>query len=231
MKKRAVLLAAMAALYLCGCAKGETAVTENKTAQESSGESKKETASPEGAEASQAQTEKADQEEAGDSQVSQDFRDHFSEITINGTTLQFPISYKDFTAAGFEMQSTYKDVVHRRQPIGGTACWKEGENNFFAVDISQNSSDDKINVEDGDIVSFTWDRMSYGGQDVTFYGGIHADSTREEVGAVLEEIDSDDSSASYELFLDEDKTMGLYVLFLGDELTTVNLYTDYANEG
>ena len=47
----------------------------------------------------------------------------------------------------------------------------------------------------------------------------------------MEEIDSDDSSASYELFLDEDKTMGLYVLFLGDELTTVNLYTDYANEG
>lgn len=231
MKKRAVLLAAMAALCLCGCAKGETAVTENKTAQESSGVSKEETASPEGAEASQAQTEKADQEEAGDSQVSQDFRDHFSEITIDGTTLQFPVSYKDLTAAGFEVQSTYLDTIYKRERTGGSACWKEGENSFFAVEISQNSSDDDIDIMEGDIMSFTWDRMSCGGQDVTFYGGIHADSTREEVGAVLEEIYSDDSEASYELFLDEDKTMGLYVLFLGDELTTVNLYTDYANEG
>lgn len=231
MKKRAILLAAMAALYLCGCAKGETAVTENKTAQESSGESKKETASPEGAEAFQAQTEKADQEEAGDSQVSQDFRDHFSEITINGTTLQFPISYKDFTAAGFEMQSTYVDEIYKGERISGTACWKEGESSFFPVEISQNSSDDKINVEDGDIVSFTWDRRSDGGQDVTFYGGIYADSTKEEVGAILEEVYSDDSETSYKLFLNEEETMGLYVLFLGDELTTVNLYTDYANEG
>lgn len=231
MKKRAVLLAAMAALCLCGCAKGETAVTENKTAQESSGESKKETASPEGAEASQAQTEKADQEEAGDSQVSQDFRDHFSEITIDGTTLQFPVSYKDFTAAGFEMQSVYREKVYKGERINGSACWKDGESNFFAVDVSQNSSDNSMDVTEGDIVSFTWDRMSYGGQDVTFYGGIHADSTREEVGAVLEEVTNDDSGASYELFLDEDRTMGLRVLFIGDELTTVNLYTDYANEG
>lgn len=76
-------------------------------------------------------------------------------------------------------------------------------------------------------MSFTWDIMSGEGVDVTFYGGINPESTREEVAAVLNEISSDEDSASYELFLDEDKTMGIYVLFLGDELTTVNLYTDY----
>ena len=65
------------------------------------------------------------------------------------------------------------------------------------------------------------------GGDVTFYGGINPKSTREEVAAILNEISSDEDSASYELFWDEDKTMGIYVLFLGDELTTVNLYTDY----
>ena len=62
---------------------------------------------------------------------------------------------------------------------------------------------------------------------MTFYGGINAESTREKVAAVLDEISSDEDSASYEIFLDEDRMMGIRVLFLGDELTTVNLYTDY----
>ena len=221
-KNKMILLTALLATFFCGCAKEEKPSIENTTIQKTVAES---TLSKKPNMETAEETESV--QEAENSSISEDFKEHYNEITIDGKTLKFPISYKEFVDAGFEIQSTYKDVVHRKQPIGGTACWENGENNFFAVDISQNSSDEKINVTEADITSFTWDIMSGEGVDVGFYGGINPESTREEVAAILNEISSDEDSASYELFLNEDKTMGIYVLFLGDELTTVNLYTDY----
>lgn len=223
-KNKVILLTALLTASLCGCAKGEKPSMENTIVQETvtesalSEKSNKETIE---------ETEKDSVQETKNSSISEDFKEHYNEITIDGKTLKLPISYKEFVDAGFDVQSTYLDTIYKRERTGGSACWKEGENSFFAVEISQNRSDDDIDITKGDIVSFTWDRMSWGGQNVTFYGGINAESTREEVAAVLEEISSDEESASYEIFLDEDKTMGIYVLFLGDELTTVNLYTDY----
>ena len=223
-KNKVILLTALLTASLCGCAKGEKPSMENTIVQETvtesalSEKSDKETIE---------ETEKDSVQETKNSSISEDFKEHYNEITIDGKTLKLPISYKEFVDAGFDVQSTYLDTIYKRERTGGSACWKEGENSFFAVEISQNRSDDDIDITKGDIVSFTWDRMSWGGQNVTFYGGINAESTREEVAAVLEEISSDEESASYEIFLDEDKTMGIYVLFLGDELTTVNLYTDY----
>lgn len=223
-KNKIILLTALLTASLCGCAKGEKPSMENTIVQETvtesalSEKSDKETIE---------ETEKDSVQETKNSSISEDFKEHYNEITIDGKTLKLPISYKEFVDAGFDVQSTYLDTIYKRERTGGSACWKEGENSFFAVEISQNRSDDDIDITKGDIVSFTWDRMSWGGQNVTFYGGINAESTREEVAAVLEEISSDEESASYEIFLDEDKTMGIYVLFLGDELTTVNLYTDY----
>ena len=223
-KNKVILLTALLTASLCGCAKGEKPSMENTIVQETvtesalSEKSDKETIE---------ETEKDSVQETKNSSISEDFKEHYNEITIDGKTLKLPISYKEFVDAGFDVQSTYLNTIYKRERTGGSACWKEGENSFFAVEISQNRSDDDIDITKGDIVSFTWDRMSWGGQNVTFYGGINAESTREEVAAVLEEISSDEESASYEIFLDEDKTMGIYVLFLGDELTTVNLYTDY----
>jgi len=222
-KNKVILLTALLTASLCGCAKGEKPSMENTIVQETVAESLSEKPDAETAK----ETEKEPVQEAENSGISEDFKEHYNEITIDGKTLKLPISYKEFVDAGFDVQSTYLDTIYKRERTGGSACWKEGENSFFAVEISQNRSDDDIDITKGDIVSFTWDRMSWGGQNVTFYGGINAESTREEVAAVLEEISSDEESASYEIFLDEDKTMGIYVLFLGDELTTVNLYTDY----
>lgn len=222
-KNKVILLTALLTASLCGCAKGEKPSMENTIVQETVAESLSEKPDAETAK----ETEKEPVQEAENSGISEDFKEHYNEITIDGKTLKLPISYKEFADAGFDVQSTYLDTIYKRERTGGSACWKEGENSFFAVEISQNRSDDDIDTTKGDIVSFTWDRMSWGGQNVTFYGGINAESTREEVAAVLDEISSDEDSASYELFLDEDKTMGIYVLFLGDELTTVNLYTDY----
>lgn len=223
-KNKVILLTALLVASLCGCAKGEKPSMENTIVQETVTESaRSEKSDKETIE----ETEKDSVQETKNSSISEDFKEHYNEITIDGKTLKLPISYKEFVDAGFDVQSTYLDTIYKRERTGGSACWKEGENSFFAVEISQNRSDDDIDITKGDIVSFTWDRMSWGGQNVTFYGGINAESTREEVAAVLEEISSDEESASYEIFLDEDKTMGIYVLFLGDELTTVNLYTDY----
>lgn len=223
-KNKMILLTALLATSLCGCAMGEKPLIENTTVQETVAKS---TSSEKPNEETIEKAEKESAQETENSSINEDFKEHYSEITVDGKTLKLPISYKEFVDAGFDVRSTYLDTIYKRERTGGSACWKTGENSFFAVDISQNSSDEKINVTEGDIVSFTWDRMSWGGQNVTFYGGINAESTREEVAAVLNEINSDEDSASYELFLDEDKTMGIYVLFLGDELTTVNLYTDY----
>lgn len=222
-KNKVILLTALLTASLCGCAKGEKPSMENTIVQETVAESLSEKPDAETAK----ETEKEPVQEAENSSISEDFKEHYNEITIDGKPLKLPISYKEFADAGFDVQSTYLDTIYKRERTGGSACWKEGENSFFAVEISQNSSDDDINIMEGDIMSFTWDIMSGEGVDVTFYGGINPESTREEVAAILNEISSDEDSASYELFLNEDKTMGIYVLFLGDELTTVNLYTDY----
>lgn len=223
-KNKVILLTALLVASLCGCAKEEKPSTENTIIQETVAES---ALSEKPATETAKETEKESVQEAKNSNISEDFKEHYNEITIDGKTLKLPISYKEFIDAGFDVQSTYLDTIYKRERTGGSACWKEGENSFFAVEISQNRSDDDIDIAEGDIMSFTWDIMSGEGVDVTFYGGINPESTREEVAAVLNEISSDEDSASYELFLDEDKTMGIYVLFLGDELTTVNLYTDY----
>lgn len=222
-KNKVILLTALLTASLCGCAKGEKPSMENTIVQETVAESLSEKPDAETAK----ETEKEPVQEAENSGISEDFKEHYNEITIDGKTLKLPISYKEFADAGFDVQSTYLDTIYKRERTGGSACWKEGENSFFAVEISQNRSDDDIDIAEGDIMSFTWDRRSCGGQNVTFYGGINADSTREEVAALLNETYVDEGEAAYKLYLNENETMGIYVLFLGDELTTVSLYTDY----
>lgn len=222
-KNKVILLTALLTVSLCGCAKGEKPSMENTIVQETVAESLSEKPDAETAK----ETEKEPVQEAENSGISEDFKEHYNEITIDGKTLKLPISYKEFADAGFDVQSTYLDTIYKRERTGGSACWKEGENSFFAVEISQNRSDDDIDIAEGDIMSFTWDRRSCGGQNVTFYGGINADSTREEVAALLNETYVDEGEAAYKLYLNENETMGIYVLFLGDELTTVSLYTDY----
>lgn len=222
-KNKVILLTALLTASLCGCAKGEKPSMENTIVQETVAESLSEKPDAETAK----ETEKEPVQEAENSGISEDFKEHYNEITIDGKTLKLPISYKEFADAGFDVQSTYLDTIYKRERTGGSACWKEGENSFFAVEISQNRSDDDIDIAEGDIMSFTWDRRSCGGQNVTFYGGINADSTREEVAALLNETYVDEDEAAYKLYLNENETMGIYVLFLGDELTTVSLYTDY----
>ena len=92
---------------------------------------------------------------------------------------------------------------------------------------SQNISDDSVHVDDGDIISFTWDRAATDITDISFYGGITPDSTRDEVKAILEESVADADGALYKAYLDEDEHQGMEVLFIGDELVTVSLYPDY----
>ncbi len=161
--------------------------------------------------------------------ISDDFREHYDEVTIEGKTLKFPMSMKEFVDAGFWIQSTYVDRIYRKERIQGTACYgEEGSNNFFSIDVSQNISDNIVSVEDGDIIDFTWDRAANNITDISFYGGITPDSTRDEVKAILEESIADEDGALYKAYLDEDECQGMEVIFVGDELTTVSLYTNYA---
>lgn len=161
--------------------------------------------------------------------ISDDFREHYNEVTIDDKTLKFPISTKEFTDAGFEIQSMYRDMIYfKGERVSGTACYGEGYTNFFTIYASQNISDDSVHVDDGDIVSFTWDRAATDITDITFYGGITPDSTRDEVKAILEESTASKDGAIYKVYLDEHERQGMEVTFVGDELAAVNLYTDYA---
>lgn len=45
--------------------------------------------------------------------ISEDFKEHYNEITIDGKTLKFPISTKEFKEAGFDIQSMYRDILQR----------------------------------------------------------------------------------------------------------------------
>lgn len=159
--------------------------------------------------------------------ISEDFKEHYNEITIDGKTLKFPISTKEFKEAGFDIQSMYRDEIYcKGERVSGTAVY--GDDKFFTIYASQNITDDSnVHVDDGDIISITWDRMPADGVDISFYGGITPDSTRDEVKAVLEESSADDEGAIYKVYLDEDERQGMEVMFIGDELTTVAIYTEY----
>lgn len=163
--------------------------------------------------------------------ISDDFREHYDEVTIEGKTLKFPMSVKEFTDAGFWIQSMYVDRLYRKERIHGDACYGgEGSNNYFSIHASQNISDDIVAVEDGDIIDFTWDRAANNITDISFYGGITPNSTRDEVKAVLEESIADDDGAIYKVYLDEDERQGMEVVFVGDELSAVSIYTNYENK-
>ena len=90
--------------FLCGCAKEEKPSTENTIIQETVAES---ALSEKPATETAKETEKESVQEAKNSNISEDFKEHYNEITIDGKTLKLPISYKEFIDAGFDVQSTY----------------------------------------------------------------------------------------------------------------------------
>lgn len=118
------------------------------------------------------------------------------------------------------------EIYCKGERVSGAAVY--GDDKFFTIYASQNITDDRnVHVDDGDIISIAWDRGPAGGVDISFYGGITPDSTRDEVKAVLEESSADDEGAIYKVYLDEDERQGMEVMFIGDELTTVTIYTEY----
>lgn len=46
----------------------------------------------------------------------------------------------------------------------------------------------------------------------------------------MEESIADDDGAIYKVYLDEDERQGMEVVFVGDKLSAVSIYTNYENK-
>jgi len=168
------------------------------------------------------------QEVVVNSVIDSDFKNHFSELTIDGVDIKFPSSFKTMKESGFTVQSVYTDTASAQALVPTICRWKDVENAFFTIGYRFIGEKGTKPLEECDAVTFSLDSDSVGSIDAVFYGGITFNSTREEVAAVLDEIHSSDTSAEYGLFLDEKQQSGVCVYFYNDKVKIISLY-NYAN--
>lgn len=158
-----------------------------------------------------------------------DFSRHFSEITVDGKTLNIPATYEELKSCGFDIKSAYKDMVYAGEEVNGELTHTAHENSSFAVIFAFKGDGEPKKIEECEVVSFSIDADTMQDTDITFYGGISKESSREDAAALLDEDFADEESAQYQRFLDEKKYSGMDVYFYQDRLLTVhvNNYADY----
>lgn len=224
--KKWILLGIMAAMCVGGCGKKEK-IAEQPTTQatEVSVSEQQETVAE-----SQQEAESAVQKDVNPN-ASEDFINHFSEVTIEGTTIRFPISYSELESLGFQLKSSQTEMVPAGNAVSGTSGWGSEQKGNFAMFYRHKESEGSKALAECDAVSFTWDVDAAQGVDVSFYGGIHEGSTREEVAALLDEVYVDETSALYMTSADNAGYAELSVSFDGDRMVMVELYNyaDYMN--
>lgn len=153
-----------------------------------------------------------------------EFQAHFNEITVEGTVISIPISCKELETLGFERNFAQKETVGKGSSVTGYSSWKTENTSSFGMDYRFKGTEDSRPLEDCDVVSFLWDVDAAKDVEVVFYGGIHKDSTREEVAALLNEVYADETGAQYSTELNEKGYSRLSVYFDKDQMVMVELY-------
>lgn len=214
--KKSVFICMIALLGITGCGG-------KKEAPESS---QAETVLETAAEETKSREAKGEQEQTTEGD---EFSRHFSEITVEGKTLSIPASYEELKECGFEIKSVYRDVINPGEQISGELTHTSHENSRFSVIFAFKEGEGQKKAEECEVVSFSIDADTIQGTDISFYGGISVESTREEAAALLEEVFADEESAQYNRFLDEKEHSGMDVYFYQDRLltVTVNNFADY----
>lgn len=210
--KKWMMIGIAAALILGGCGKKE------KIGDTDAASAVTETKAENGAESVQ-ETEEMKEEAS-------DFELHFHEVTIDGQKFSLPVSYKELETMGFHLESSQKDEVIEGTPVAGYSSWGDEKKGSFCMKYRFKGTGDHKPLTECDAVSFFWDVDSAEGVEVTFYGGIGKDSTREEVAAILDEVYADENGAQYRKALDEEGHASLSAIFDKEQLVLVELYND-----
>lgn len=153
-----------------------------------------------------------------------DFRAHFAEVKVNGNVITFPCSHQEVLDFGFVLEDDENDLVGAGINHFPSFSWKDDEYASFSLEYRFKGTGSSKAVKDCDAVGILWSAGAVGSVDVEFYGGICAESTREEVAAILNEVYSTEANAEYSLFLDGKENQGIDVIFAGDKLSEVELF-------
>lgn len=222
--KKIVIIGLLPALCISGCGKGE-----EKSAQETAGQ----TANA-GASGQQTDTEAATtaleipENITANFGAGTEFQEHFHEITVEGNLISIPIASREMENLGFKRNFVQKETVAKGSSVTGYSSWKTEDTSSFGMDYRFQGPEDSRAIEDCDVVSFLWDVDAAKDVEVTFYGGIHKNSTWEEAEALLDEVYADETGAEYSVKLDEDGCSRLSVYFDKDQIVMVELY-NYAD--
>lgn len=156
-------------------------------------------------------------------QPTTNFEAHFNEILLEGKTISFPCSYKELTDMGFQFSSSDLKRVGSHHLMRAYGSWKDSEWIPFDVCFSFMGESGSRQMEECELVEFAWLPERDRTIDITFYGGINADSTREDVARILEEEYADESNALYSKYLDPHHHKGIEVSFYGDQVSAINI--------
>lgn len=128
---------------------------------------------------------------AAESLLTEDFKRNFHDITIGDTEFSLPGDFSELEALGF----TAKDT----QEVGTTpvSVSLEKENDSVKAYLVAGGKKNTVPVQEAKIVSLLASKDTSEALDLTFYGGITFASTEEEVGKVLDKIESYDDGALY----------------------------------
>jgi len=162
---------------------------------------------------------------AESNKITSDFKEHFNEFVINDIKIELPSSYGDMEKSGF----TFVENINTDRSNGKhtTICnWKGNRAESFTITYSPIDSKEVKPVEECHAIDLHLYAKDVGAMNIQLYGGINMNSSEEEVSKVLDIIYSNDESAAYELYVDEDNSKGMSIYFEKGKIKRISLYND-----
>jgi len=157
--------------------------------------------------------------------ITSDFKEHFNEFVVNDIKIELPFSYGDMEKSGF----TFVENINTDRSNGKhtTICnWKGNKDESFTITYSPIDSKEVKPVEECHAIDLHLYAKDVGAMNIQLYGGINMNSSEEEVSKILDTIYSNNESAAYELYVDEDNSKGISIYFEKGKIKRISLYND-----
>lgn len=158
-------------------------------------------------------------ETRGHQKVFSETSENFNEFIIHGTKVSVPCSYSELINLGFVDESEGDNA------FTGTITFirmsfQDSFDNEFSVGFSASQKD--LPKEQWYMDSFQWEADTSNETDAIFYGGIHKDSTEEEVAAILPRMSKEeDGTTQYGIVYDKVGYSGIMVTFSDGKLESI----------
>jgi len=129
--------------------------------------------------------------------ITEDFKDNFNQIKIEGKEMRLPCSYNDFINIGFTDEIEESSEISKGKPIMESL---QNDSGKLSVYVGYGGKEQQGYKKDSSVIAIFVSRESVGTLETRFYKGINFQSTEAEVSTVLDLIErTDDDSSLYAL--------------------------------